>query len=79
MCQSEAELIRPWRGQFRPGEAPLTTGVRSWGKVPEHWYGHIVLPREGFLCAGEEAFPFQKPKAYVSGDSEGNTVGAQAG
>lgn len=79
VCQSEAELIMPRRRQFRPGEAPLTTGVQSWGKVPEHRDGHIVLPREGFLCAGEEAFPFWKPRAYVLGDSEGNTVGAQAG
>lgn len=83
VCQGEAELLRPHeRGQLRPGEALFSTGVLSWGKVPEHWDGHLIyssLGRVFCLCVGEEAFPFRKPRVYVLGNSEGNTVGAQAG
>lgn len=73
VCQSEAELIRPQgRGQLRPGEALLTTGLLSWGKAPEHWDGHIILPREGFLsvCRGRD-FPIPEAQGICFGGQRG--------
>lgn len=81
--QSEAELIRP------QGEG----AAQAWGGSAHHWGAKLGKGSRALRCAynppsgvggfclgvGEEAFPFRKPRAYVLGNSEGNTVGAQAG
>lgn len=45
-------LMPQGKGQLMCGEAPLTMGMLSWGKVPEHWDGHKILTRRrwGSVC-----------------------------
>lgn len=73
-------LMPQGKGQLMCGEAPLTMGMLSWGKVPEHWDGHKILTRRwwGSVCLGGRGFLILEAQGICFG-KQGNTIGAQAG